>query len=58
MSNNDSKTKNVDPIKNFIAGGFGGVCLVLIGHPPDTIKVNCLIQNKAIAIRVIYYICI
>lgn len=28
------------PIKGFIAGGFGGSCLVLIGHPFDTIKVR------------------
>jgi solute carrier family 25 carnitine/acylcarnitine transporter 20/29 len=29
-----------DPIKEFIAGGFGGSCLVLVGHPLDTIKVR------------------
>lgn len=28
-----------DPIKEFFAGGFGGSCLVLVGHPLDTIKV-------------------
>ncbi len=28
--------------KNFIAGGVGGSCLVLTGHPLDTIKVSCL----------------
>ena len=28
------------PLKNFIAGGFGGSCLVLTGHPLDTIKVS------------------
>jgi hypothetical protein len=27
------------PAKNFIAGGFGGMCLVAAGHPFDTIKV-------------------
>ncbi|CAF1494174.1 unnamed protein product [Adineta ricciae] len=35
-----SDNKNVDPLKNFVAGGVGGICLVLIGHPPDTIKVR------------------
>lgn len=25
--------------KNFIAGGVGGVCIVVVGHPLDTIKV-------------------
>ena len=28
------------PLKGFIAGGFGGVCVVLSGHPLDTIKVK------------------
>uniref|UniRef100_A0ACB8EHG1 Uncharacterized protein n=1 Tax=Sphaerodactylus townsendi TaxID=933632 RepID=A0ACB8EHG1_9SAUR len=28
----------VSPVKNFFAGGFGGVCLVFVGHPLDTIK--------------------
>ena len=26
--------------KDFIAGGAGGVCVVLVGHPLDTIKVS------------------
>ncbi len=26
-------------LKNFIAGGVGGVCVVVVGHPLDTIKV-------------------
>jgi hypothetical protein len=30
---------NKDPVKEFIAGGAGGACLVLVGHPLDTIKV-------------------
>lgn len=29
-----------DPVKEFFAGGFGGSCLVLVGHPLDTIKVK------------------
>ncbi|KAI0213103.1 Mitochondrial carnitine/acylcarnitine carrier protein [Lamellibrachia satsuma] len=28
------------PAKGFIAGGFGGICVVLSGHPLDTIKVR------------------
>ena len=32
--------KKVNPVKDFIAGGFGGVCLVVAGHPLDTIKVK------------------
>lgn len=30
----------ISPLKNFFAGGFGGVCLVFVGHPLDTIKVR------------------
>ncbi|XP_032892909.1 cAMP-dependent protein kinase type II-alpha regulatory subunit-like isoform X2 [Amblyraja radiata] len=36
----------VNPIKNFFAGGFGGVCLVFAGHPLDTIKVRLQTQPK------------
>ena len=28
------------PLKGFVAGGFGGICVVLSGHPLDTIKVR------------------
>ncbi|CAM9708615.1 unnamed protein product [Ascophyllum nodosum] len=36
---------------NFLAGGFGGVCLVLVGHPLDLIKVKVQTgkHNKGIA---------
>ena len=33
-------------ITNFSAGGVSGVCLVLVGHPFDTIKVNVLFKKK------------
>ncbi|KAM8995088.1 mitochondrial carnitine/acylcarnitine carrier protein-like [Ara ararauna] len=36
----------VSPVKNFFAGGFGGVCLVFVGHPLDTIKVRLQTQPK------------
>uniref|UniRef100_A0A7M4FGM5 Solute carrier family 25 member 20 n=1 Tax=Crocodylus porosus TaxID=8502 RepID=A0A7M4FGM5_CROPO len=36
----------ISPIKNFFAGGFGGVCLVFVGHPLDTIKVRLQTQPK------------
>ena len=26
------------PVKNLLAGGVGGMCLVVTGHPLDTIK--------------------
>ncbi len=33
------EANKVSPIKNFFAGGFGGICTVFVGHPLDTIKV-------------------
>ena len=30
----------VSPLKDFVAGGFGGACLVIVGHPLDTVKVS------------------
>uniref|UniRef100_UPI00398E7818 mitochondrial carnitine/acylcarnitine carrier protein isoform X2 n=1 Tax=Pristiophorus japonicus TaxID=55135 RepID=UPI00398E7818 len=36
----------VSPVKNFFAGGFGGMCLVFAGHPLDTIKVRLQTQPK------------
>lgn len=27
-------------LKSFLAGGVGGICLVITGHPLDTIKVG------------------
>ena len=29
-----------DPVKDFLAGGVGGACCVMAGHPLDTIKVG------------------
>ncbi|XP_041129386.1 mitochondrial carnitine/acylcarnitine carrier protein-like isoform X3 [Polyodon spathula] len=41
-----SKQQQISPLKNFFAGGFGGVCLVFTGHPLDTIKVRLQTQPK------------
>ncbi|XP_060714770.1 mitochondrial carnitine/acylcarnitine carrier protein [Tachysurus vachellii] len=38
------QTQTISPGKNFLAGGFGGVCLVFAGHPLDTIKVRLQTQ--------------
>lgn len=35
-----SESQRVSPLKDFIAGGAGGMCLVFAGHPLDTIKVR------------------
>lgn len=46
---------NTNPFKYFIAGGFGGVCTVLVGHPLDTIKVSLhFIPLCSIYINLIY----
>jgi hypothetical protein len=40
---NSIKRKNINPnssaLKNFLAGGVGGIALVSAGQPVDTIKV-------------------
>jgi solute carrier family 25 carnitine/acylcarnitine transporter 20/29 len=46
MSDDESENKKIDPFKNFLAGGVGGVCLIIIGHPPDTIKVRLQTMPK------------
>ncbi|WAR25342.1 MCAT-like protein [Mya arenaria] len=38
--------KKVNPVKDFLAGGFGGVCLVFAGQPLDTIKVRLQTMPK------------
>nr|XP_046252375.1 mitochondrial carnitine/acylcarnitine carrier protein isoform X1 [Scatophagus argus] len=40
-------TRRVSPVKNFLAGGVGGACLLLAGHPLDTIKVRLQTQPKS-----------
>mmetsp|Transcript_11312 Transcript_11312/g.20904 ORF Transcript_11312/g.20904 Transcript_11312/m.20904 type:complete len:286 (+) Transcript_11312:96-953(+) len=30
----------MDQVKAFLSGGFGGMCLVAVGHPLDTVKVR------------------
>ncbi|CAB4037479.1 Mitochondrial carnitine acylcarnitine carrier [Paramuricea clavata] len=44
------KRKNINgnssALKNFLAGGVGGIGLVIAGHPLDTIKVRLQTQPK------------
>lgn len=47
--------KKVNPVKDFLAGGVGGVCLVLTGHPLDTIKVRLQTQTKPLPGQVPLY---
>ena len=38
--NVEKKSDGKGGLKSFIAGGCGGICVVLSGHPFDTIKVS------------------
>ncbi|KAL3852394.1 hypothetical protein ACJMK2_016045 [Sinanodonta woodiana] len=38
--------RKVNPANDFVAGGVGGVCLVVSGHPLDTIKVRLQTMPK------------
>jgi len=38
----------VSPIKNFFAGGLGGVCTIVVGHPFDTVKVRLQTMPKLV----------
>jgi len=40
MGDSVKKMAESSPFKGFLAGGFGGVCVVLSGHPLDTLKVR------------------
>ena len=42
----ENKKKAQSSLKNFVSGGFGGVCTVLCGHPLDTIKVRLQTMPK------------
>ncbi|KAL1020504.1 hypothetical protein UPYG_G00000940 [Umbra pygmaea] len=46
--------KHISPLKNFVAGGAGGACLLLVGHPLDTIKVRLQTQSRVSTQRVPY----
>nr|XP_020511224.1 mitochondrial carnitine/acylcarnitine carrier protein-like [Labrus bergylta] len=45
----------VSPLKNFVAGGVAGACLLLAGHPLDTIKVRLQTQPKASRTQYVLY---
>ncbi|CAM4683652.1 unnamed protein product [Leuciscus chuanchicus] len=40
--------RRVSPLKNFVAGGVGGLCLLFAGHPLDTIKVRLQTQGSVV----------
>lgn len=37
-----------NPYKDFVSGGVGGVCLVVAGHPLDTIKVKSSTEQNGL----------
>ena len=39
MSTENATSKEPSFLKSFIAGGMGGVALLCVGHPLDTVKV-------------------
>ncbi|XP_057411707.1 mitochondrial carnitine/acylcarnitine carrier protein isoform X1 [Balaenoptera acutorostrata] len=42
------QAKPIRPLKNLLAGGFGGMCLVFVGHPLDTVKVRLQTQPPSL----------
>uniref|UniRef100_A0A4W2IB64 Mitochondrial carnitine/acylcarnitine carrier protein-like n=1 Tax=Bos indicus x Bos taurus TaxID=30522 RepID=A0A4W2IB64_BOBOX len=42
------EVKPISPLKNLLAGGFGGMCLVFVGHPLDTVKVRLQTQPPSL----------
>lgn len=42
------QAKPISPLKNLLAGGFGGMCLVFVGHPLDTVKVRLQTQPPSL----------
>ncbi|XP_062871595.1 mitochondrial carnitine/acylcarnitine carrier protein [Trichomycterus rosablanca] len=47
--------RRISPVKNFVAGGVGGACLLLAGHPLDTIKVRLQTQPRASCSQYVMY---
>ncbi|XP_056662310.1 mitochondrial carnitine/acylcarnitine carrier protein-like [Monodelphis domestica] len=48
MVSQERKTEGtLNSLKNFLAGGFGGMCVVFVGHPLDTVKVRLQTQPKS-----------
>jgi solute carrier family 25 carnitine/acylcarnitine transporter 20/29 len=40
LATEEVKSKQPSSLKSFLCGGVGGICLLLVGHPFDTIKVR------------------
>ena len=42
ITRSEGGKRSTSGLKNFLAGGFGGICGIAAGHPFDTIKVGSL----------------
>ena len=42
------KTKSLSGLRSLAAGGFGGVCAVLVGHPFDLVKVRLQTAERGV----------
>ena len=51
MASNEAKPPSA--LKSFISGGVGGVGLVIVGHPLDTIKVSLWPPWNPVALQVL-----
>ena len=45
MAEDENSVAYSSALKNFLAGGVGGIALVFAGHPLDTIKVTIINEN-------------
>ena len=44
----DVKQKSFSGLRSLVAGGFGGVCAVVVGHPFDLVKVRLQTAERGV----------
>jgi solute carrier family 25 carnitine/acylcarnitine transporter 20/29 len=44
----EAKVKSLSGLRSLAAGGFGGVCAVIVGHPFDLVKVRLQTAEKGV----------
>ena len=44
----EAAKKSVSSLRDFVAGGVGGVCAVVVGHPFDLVKVRLQTAEKGV----------
>lgn len=44
----DAVSQTLAQIRSFVAGGVGGVCAVIVGHPFDLVKVRMQTAEKGV----------